>query len=97
MYSRRLSRPELRLSDAVSGETSGNYKPHDHGLQPENLLQDHHRLVNVWSDEPNLQFKNICAAEVIKTLTKVHASRNKNRNSSLKHSSRTNCCYQNIP
>ncbi|KAJ9591840.1 hypothetical protein L9F63_001657, partial [Diploptera punctata] len=21
---------------------SGNYKPHDHGLQPENLLQDHH-------------------------------------------------------
>ncbi|KAJ9576088.1 hypothetical protein L9F63_007053, partial [Diploptera punctata] len=26
----------------LSGETSGNYKPHDHGLQPENLLQDHH-------------------------------------------------------
>ncbi|KAJ9575873.1 hypothetical protein L9F63_007263, partial [Diploptera punctata] len=30
------------MPDAVSGETSGNYKPHDHGLQPENLLQDHH-------------------------------------------------------
>ncbi|KAJ9586034.1 hypothetical protein L9F63_020331, partial [Diploptera punctata] len=28
--------------NAVSGETSANYKPHDHGLQPENLLQDHH-------------------------------------------------------
>ncbi|KAJ9600697.1 hypothetical protein L9F63_026165, partial [Diploptera punctata] len=27
---------------AVFGETSGNYKPHDHGLQPENLHQDHH-------------------------------------------------------
>ncbi|KAJ9591568.1 hypothetical protein L9F63_001922, partial [Diploptera punctata] len=32
----------VRMPDAVSGETSGNYKPHDHGLQPENLLQDHH-------------------------------------------------------
>ncbi|KAJ9582632.1 hypothetical protein L9F63_023010, partial [Diploptera punctata] len=30
------------MPDAVSGETSGNYKPHDHGLQPENLHQDHH-------------------------------------------------------
>ncbi|KAJ9590429.1 hypothetical protein L9F63_016516 [Diploptera punctata] len=30
------------MPDAVSGETSGNYKPHDHGLQPGNLLQDHH-------------------------------------------------------
>ncbi|KAJ9581349.1 hypothetical protein L9F63_023476, partial [Diploptera punctata] len=32
----------LRMPDAVSGETSGNYKPHDNGLQPENLHQDHH-------------------------------------------------------
>ncbi|KAJ9597668.1 hypothetical protein L9F63_011470, partial [Diploptera punctata] len=30
-----------RMPDAVFGETSGNYKPHDHGLQPENLQQDH--------------------------------------------------------
>ncbi|KAJ9590844.1 hypothetical protein L9F63_016124 [Diploptera punctata] len=30
------------MPDAVYAETSGNYKPHDHGLQPENLLQDHH-------------------------------------------------------
>ncbi|KAJ9584247.1 hypothetical protein L9F63_021409 [Diploptera punctata] len=30
------------MPDAVSGETLGNYKPHDHGLQPENLHQDHH-------------------------------------------------------
>ncbi|KAJ9578390.1 hypothetical protein L9F63_005379, partial [Diploptera punctata] len=36
-----LKKP-LRMLDAVSGETSGNYKPHDHGLQPENPLQDHH-------------------------------------------------------
>ncbi|KAJ9581000.1 hypothetical protein L9F63_023822, partial [Diploptera punctata] len=36
-----VSRQPLRMPDAVSGETSGNYKPHDHGLQPENLLQDH--------------------------------------------------------
>ncbi|KAJ9595388.1 hypothetical protein L9F63_013438, partial [Diploptera punctata] len=26
----------------MPGETSGNYKPHDHGLQPENLHQHHH-------------------------------------------------------
>ncbi|KAJ9575947.1 hypothetical protein L9F63_007174, partial [Diploptera punctata] len=38
----RLSRQPLRMPDAVSGETSGNYKPHDHDLQPENLHQDHH-------------------------------------------------------
>ncbi|KAJ9591522.1 hypothetical protein L9F63_001876, partial [Diploptera punctata] len=30
------------MPDAVSGETSGNYKPQDHGQQPGNLLQDHH-------------------------------------------------------
>ncbi|KAJ9600915.1 hypothetical protein L9F63_000917, partial [Diploptera punctata] len=39
--SRVVLRP-LRMPGAVSGETSGNYKPHDHGLQPENLHQDHH-------------------------------------------------------
>ncbi|KAJ9596957.1 hypothetical protein L9F63_012027, partial [Diploptera punctata] len=37
-----VSRQPLRMPDAVFGETSGNYKPHDHGLQPENLHQDHH-------------------------------------------------------
>ncbi|KAJ9591631.1 hypothetical protein L9F63_001845, partial [Diploptera punctata] len=36
------SRVVLRMPDAVSGETPGNFKPHDHGLQPENLLQDRH-------------------------------------------------------
>ncbi|KAJ9574557.1 hypothetical protein L9F63_008296, partial [Diploptera punctata] len=36
-----VSRQPLRMLDAVSGKTSGNYKPQDHGLQPGNLLQDH--------------------------------------------------------
>ncbi|KAJ9590362.1 hypothetical protein L9F63_016599 [Diploptera punctata] len=40
------------MPDAFSGETSGNYKPHDHGLQPENLLQDHH-TVNRFSGKSN--------------------------------------------
>ncbi|KAJ9585384.1 hypothetical protein L9F63_002816, partial [Diploptera punctata] len=31
----------LSMPDAVFDETSGSYKPHDYGLQPENLLQDH--------------------------------------------------------
>ncbi|KAJ9600150.1 hypothetical protein L9F63_009560, partial [Diploptera punctata] len=48
------------MPDAVSGETSGNYKPHDHGLQPENFLQDHHsnsgHLRNVETD--SLQISN---------------------------------------
>ncbi|KAJ9597290.1 hypothetical protein L9F63_011861, partial [Diploptera punctata] len=39
---RTTSRQPLTMPDAVSGETSGNNKPHDHGLQPENLHQDHH-------------------------------------------------------
>ncbi|KAJ9587772.1 hypothetical protein L9F63_018798 [Diploptera punctata] len=30
------------MPGAVSGKTSGNYKPQDHGQQPRNLLQDHH-------------------------------------------------------
>ncbi|KAJ9587755.1 hypothetical protein L9F63_018811, partial [Diploptera punctata] len=42
----------LRLvGPRLSGETSGNYKPQDHGQQPENLLQDHHSnsgLSYVW-------------------------------------------------
>ncbi|KAJ9577704.1 hypothetical protein L9F63_005697, partial [Diploptera punctata] len=37
-----VSRQPLRMPGEVSGETSGNYKPHDHGLQPESLHQDHH-------------------------------------------------------
>ncbi|KAJ9582933.1 hypothetical protein L9F63_022722, partial [Diploptera punctata] len=32
----------LRMPVAVSGETSGSYKPQDHGEQPGNILQDHH-------------------------------------------------------
>ncbi|KAJ9587477.1 hypothetical protein L9F63_028271, partial [Diploptera punctata] len=28
---------------SVFCETSGNYRPHDHGLQHENLHQDHHK------------------------------------------------------
>ncbi|KAJ9595150.1 hypothetical protein L9F63_013558, partial [Diploptera punctata] len=37
-----VSRQPLRMLDAVSGETLGNYKPQDHGQQPGNILQDHH-------------------------------------------------------
>ncbi|KAJ9586393.1 hypothetical protein L9F63_019974, partial [Diploptera punctata] len=34
--------PETASGILKDGETSGNYKLHDHDLQPENLLQDHH-------------------------------------------------------
>ncbi|KAJ9584332.1 hypothetical protein L9F63_021332, partial [Diploptera punctata] len=56
-----VSRQPLRMPDAVSGETSGNYKPHDHGLQPENLLQDHHSVKFVKMGTP-LQSHSIRAS-----------------------------------
>ncbi|KAJ9584152.1 hypothetical protein L9F63_021504, partial [Diploptera punctata] len=35
-----------KIKRKISPETLGNFKPQDHGLQPGNLLQDHHKIVD---------------------------------------------------
>ncbi|KAJ9585838.1 hypothetical protein L9F63_020540 [Diploptera punctata] len=72
------SKQPLRMPDAVSGETSGNYKPHDHGLQPENLLQDHHNLMSKVNQEMEsvqeefkiLEFQGACQSSGNRQVTK---------------------------
>ncbi|KAJ9582732.1 hypothetical protein L9F63_022924, partial [Diploptera punctata] len=59
-----VSRQSLRMPDAVSGETSGNFKPQDHGLQPRNLLQDHHRKIENKCDVKRTVPNGICSLKV---------------------------------